>query len=113
MGKHTPGPWEVAIEDPHDCAVFTMNDEFITNVGGSRVVCVPPQKGKHTVAFDMDIANALLIAAAPDLYEACVRMYDSWREWACPICGMDDQECKPDCPWVKMVKAIAKANGEV
>ena len=56
--KHTPEPWAADISDPTDCVIFA-GDEFVANIG-HRVQPV-------TVAFDVDIANARLIAAAPDM----------------------------------------------
>jgi len=68
--------------------------------------------GGRNHAFSEAEANAHLIAAAPDLLEACNEIYNSWHYFQCPICGADDEECKPDCAWPKMVRAILKAEAK-
>ena len=63
--KFTPGPWVADTTDPSDVVVWAVpdpSDKLIANIG-QRVQQVQ-------VAFDCDIANAHLIAAAPDLYAA-------------------------------------------
>lgn len=69
----TPGPWMADITDPSDVVVWAspdprQNDELIANVG-HRVQRIQ-------VAFDCDVANARLIAAAPDLYAAAQAVLD-------------------------------------
>jgi hypothetical protein len=64
MSKHTPGPWEVVSKAGYP-AVF----------GGNRVLCSPggysigELKGDKAKAAEI-VANANLIAAAPEMYEA-------------------------------------------
>ncbi len=62
MNKHTPGPWEKKYDpSTHRIEVNAPDD--------GRCVCfihVPPATG-----FDVCEANARLIAAAPDLLDAC------------------------------------------
>lgn len=74
MSGHTPGPWEALVDDQEDCAVFTANERFVANIGGDRIACISPKDGKHVVAFDMTVADAKLIAAAPDLLAAAKAM---------------------------------------
>ena len=57
MSKHTPGPWT-----PSASRVNANNDE--------RICWIAPLVG-HDVCGDREIANARLIAAAPELLEAC------------------------------------------
>lgn len=58
--KHTPGPWSTASDPCHfdsQTTVVAANGARVAEVTGS--------------AFDEAEANARLIAAAPDLLEAC------------------------------------------
>ena len=61
--KFTPGPWE---------ADFIDRDYPSGDFGYWEVYCVPEDRALCDVhgALDRDAANAALIAAAPDLYEA-------------------------------------------
>jgi hypothetical protein len=62
--KHTPGPWHVGCEDRHDQPqVLSMCGELIAVVA-HECVKQPPELQ----------ANARLIAAAPDMYEALKRI---------------------------------------
>ena len=64
--KHTPGPWRIE----EDFAVENLSDPTYLKIKGSHLIC------KLQVCDDADIrreqeANARLIAAAPELLEAC------------------------------------------
>lgn len=92
--KHTPGPWR-----------------FAQNQMGHITFIIAPadQNGAIGEIYGQDegaMANARLIAAAPDLLGILKRM----TEWAG---GMDADRLPP--PWPEMVaeatKAIAKAEG--
>jgi len=72
---HTPGPWEIRTNPTKYADLFTydvigQNDDY----GKSGV----PFSGKHlAVAMGLDsIEDAHLIAAAPDLYDACRAIAD-------------------------------------
>ncbi len=53
--KHTPGPWEATSRDHPEQGVYGWGFRIATMTGGE---------------LSRDIANARLIAAAPDMYEA-------------------------------------------
>lgn len=92
--KFTPGPWVADTTDPSDVVVWAVpdpSDKFIANIG-QRVQQVQ-------VAFDCDIANAHLIAAAPDLY-AALEMAQLWLD----VDGRFDMQ--------GINAALAKARGE-
>lgn len=69
MSKHTPGPWQTLAEE--------LNRPYI-RVRGTRLgerykianVLAPVYEGVHNREADETRANALLIAAAPMMYEA-------------------------------------------
>lgn len=91
MSKHTPGPWKVGphIDDSvHGCG-------FIVESGGPNI-CITD----YDDATDM--ANAPLIAAAPELLEAL----EKWVAWA-------EQNHENDLViYSAAVDAIAKAKGD-
>ena len=93
--QHTPGPWRV---DPDHCRDVQTSDgaiEICLAEGGKpygiNLFSVPPIEEAH--------ANARLIAAAPDLLEACIVAFH--------------QTCSVGRPkdWEQLRTAIAKATG--
>ncbi|CAM2167918.1 conserved hypothetical protein [Burkholderia latens] len=60
--KHTPGPWEVmnGTVNAEDGSVFCIADCYAPSVG-------PNWSGTDYTGRDYQIANATLIAAAPDM----------------------------------------------
>jgi hypothetical protein len=64
MGKHTPGPWRVSDYDR----------ALIWNEQGCCIVDMTDHEQKCSLSDDTIAANAALIAAAPDLLEACERV---------------------------------------
>lgn len=55
---HTPGPWRIGVPDENGWGIYK-------NSGGYAIAVVP-------IVYDYpQIANARLIAAAPELLEAC------------------------------------------
>ena len=78
--SHTPGPWAVKIGDAEqrsDSRVFQEEDEGFTI---ARVTC----EARNPLQRVEDVANARLIAAAPELITACKMMLLTW--------GSDDEE---------------------
>lgn len=89
MSKHTPGPWKAHFEDAY----------FVTGPDLGRVAMMMNLKGAHGLggrrSGNESAANARLIAAAPDLLDACKAALS------------DDQ------PYIEKCRAaIAKATGE-
>jgi hypothetical protein len=71
MSKCTPGPWEVS-DNPRETTIVGKNGSFICEV--------------QTHLLEEELANARLIAAAPELLDACkkVKSYlishpDNWN----------------------------------
>lgn len=65
--KHTPGPWSV-----NECHVYRYDDEYdetICDTSGA-----PTEAAFMSDVPDRAEANARLIAAAPELLEACKRL---------------------------------------
>lgn len=65
QGKHTPGPWAVNFPGSADIiADFGGNDISVATIDG-------PKDQTHHLVHEEHQANARLIAAAPELLEAC------------------------------------------
>ena len=64
--EHTPGPWHIGQGNGEGC-VFSNSGRMKLGQGGSTLypICTVPEFS------DEDSANARLIAAAPDLLDAC------------------------------------------
>lgn len=103
--KFTPGPWHHIGEDDDDFVVYA-GDEYVTNVGCHSIapVAFPDENG--VVAFDvLTQANARLITAAPDLYEALQLALEYWQH--------RQQRYSRHPVWVQRAcLALAKARGE-
>lgn len=95
MGKHTPGPWTTGGE---------LHGFWAVEDGNGRVIC--QLNGNFTPE-----ANAMLIAAAPDLLallEEAVKYMSCDNE-------LDEPErdlCDNDCLFCLARAAIARAKGE-
>jgi hypothetical protein len=97
--KHTPGPWEAVKWSCHAATTVVTG-----KIGPRVVICECSGHGRHT---DESLANARLIAAAPELLDALERMVDvaNWDE-------MLQSEEQHDAMIVKAEAAIRKAKGE-
>ena len=94
--KFTPGPWKAKYDPQLRAAIEIYNTE-------DRVmVAVLPDRGTIEAMSEIE-ANANLIAAAPDLYEAL--------ETTCEYCIGKEAT---DCPCERCItgKALRKARGE-
>ena len=89
--KHTPGPWRMFDKDWATGAQTIHADVAWTRHPESGLVCSSRTR-------EEDAANALLIAAAPELFEALKAMRMKYGEYACEACDAADA-------------AIAKATG--
>ena len=116
MSKHTPGPW-------------------IHNPGKRHIIAKKPKPHNPNAEYYFDIAevmrigtlevpghgesgaNARLIAAAPDMYEALVACRDMLLEYCMGACILTDEDgfCE-DCEYMEAYEkaraAIERAEGE-
>ena len=93
--NHTPGEWEIRDND------YFPNQKTIETDGSSRVIAVIDKSDEE------DLANARLIAAAPELLAALMVLVDHARE-AYP--HFEDTRGQRDIG--EALAAIAKAKGE-
>lgn len=94
MSKHTPGPWQVGRGG--GCVIASHPVPGITGTDDIEYY------GGHLVAESITPDNALLIAAADDLYEIVRRLLEGW-----------DAECGDVEYLIDDARAaIAKATGE-
>jgi hypothetical protein len=66
--QFTPGPWAV---DPHRCKISIVNPAAVhagSHGGGGKLIASTPVV-KSSVQAPQALANARLIAAAPELYK--------------------------------------------
>ena len=95
--KWTPGPWEAALERGCHGVIAKSLPE-----GGANFVALVGNDDNTPEREPVRFANAHLIAAAPDMYEALDRIQDEL--------GCDDPEC---AMCILARAALAKARGEV
>ena len=109
MAEHTPGPWHILFTSEPDS--FGPGRERYIGKSHEDQVC-------RTVGYDdraKDIANAELIAAAPDLLAACEKLVAEQEE-QCIALGWKSAEQyyaahAADEAFVLIKSAIAKAKG--
>lgn len=100
--KWTPGPW--VISKISETSVTTPNRRGICSTGGYSVNLEFEKIGIENAA------NACLIAAAPELYEALDTLVGTYRKLYEDTQPVDDLDC--DKPFAKATEALAKARGE-
>ena len=93
MSKHTPGPWDFSWEiQPNGCP--TVGHKGL-------MICMVAHSAKDPEQRETAMANASLIAAAPDLLDALEGCLQALRAYS------------PECGQAMMAKAaITKAKGE-
>lgn len=76
MTKHTAGPWKIV--KPENPDVRQIEDRLIYALSGENALHIAEvyqyQNDKNRESNGTAIANAQLIAAAPDLLEACEKL---------------------------------------
>jgi len=102
MAKHTPGPWHI-----EEHGIYVKNRVWVS---ADRVrVAVVDQEYIGGEPATLSIANARLIAAAPDLLAACKSVLVWFERWA-----WDEDEPPASWGWElkdELAAAIAKAEG--
>jgi|SRR5687767_3304088 len=102
---HTPGPWEINEDD--GMAIAKVSHFAIT------APCTPDVGSG--LSREENAANALLIAAAPDLLAALKAVANTDDD--CPMCNRGrlrnlQKTHWPECPFGRAQAVIAKAEGK-
>jgi hypothetical protein len=99
MSRHTPGPWAAVPGTKNKTAyVRGPEQEAIADVL------------KYSVGYKQQEANALLIAAAPEMLEALERQVENIRHWL--DTGIPANAEESESMYNQMFDAISKAIGE-
>lgn len=107
--QHTPGPWSASLDMDgrhHHLAIMTENEAFKEEKWPYHPKIAGVYHGLWNAPRDIAKANARLIAAAPELLEAC--------QYALKHLSSDDKYLKDDALWScvsHFVRAIEKAGG--
>ena len=114
--KHTPGPWEID-QWPFPDEQSRLHETVLKTLpnGNQVVIC----SFEHAAVRESQNANARLIAAAPELLEACEVLVERFRPggihrycWMCKTALIkSDGEHNPSCLYPTFEAAIAKARG--
>jgi hypothetical protein len=116
IAQHTPGPWFIETHKSPNCyPSVTIRSTDKSEWGNPKWICdMPDQTGEEPADFDQklrksyyddpkiaseNLANARLIASAPDMFEALQAIADA--------CGDRDTLLIDQCK-----AALAKAKGE-
>ena len=73
--QHTPGPWTMIDHPPHKCFYVMAGEGHDLNHPGSGETVAEVRKTRH----EQVIANARLIAAAPDMAHALTELVKQWN----------------------------------
>lgn len=102
--KHTPGPWRIG----RDYGAVVADTPIQNGITGSNHV---EAYGGHLIAESISDCNKPLIAAAPELLDALVELFRSYKQLAdCGDSGHWSLEVQPEGQ--KAMAAITKATGE-
>ncbi len=116
---HTPGPWKVFVNDsggewtgwPMSINAPSVHEDCVVVRTGGQY----PYAWDYRVSQAEAVANAHLIAAAPDMLEALEEVVAITENLpVCPFCGAVRvvQKHRPDCLSHEIDSVIQKARGE-
>lgn len=97
MNKHTPAPWKVVKRGKyiHELMIFGSND---------KSVCDAQSTNKGQEPTNEQIANARLIAAAPELLEALIHVESLFG-----VLAVEDLPNIPSKTLVEMIQSLKTA----
>ncbi len=83
--KHTPGPWSCMSESEHEGVYLDDCVHSVSKAAGrADIICLSPSHEDYELSAAMWDANARLIAAAPELYEAVAAVINATRDYLPP-----------------------------
>jgi len=109
--RPTPGPWAEPYDDELDGVPFLVIETDQPTGPKLRNICEVSATYTDDDCFVIDDevrANARLIAAAPELLEACERI----KAEKAPSYHDCIDNGEPECAWCAVFNALAKARGE-
>jgi hypothetical protein len=95
--QHTPGPWEVIKHGRGPLDSITIRRDYTS---GEYVAQIVPTNSDEPLTV---AANARLIAAAPELLEACKLVIKEWERAKISTLSIEEHQ--------SLIAAIAKAEG--
>lgn len=120
MSPFTPGPWTTdGPNEQDDYCIWAGDGAFLANVGTGEKSVEDEERpqGGDCIAFDVTTrANALLMAAAPDLYAALEAV--TRAPFGCRFCDSGSLRAPQskghdaNCGFALAAAALAKARGE-
>lgn len=96
MSQHTPGPWTIEYHSIQD----GKGGQKLAKIHNNEIPIATVNAWTQT-----QVANAQLIAAAPDLLEACKKMIQAFKNQSGLPLGLN-------APYFRIRKAINKAEGK-
>jgi hypothetical protein len=105
--KHTPGPWRVMPEEPGRPYIRVRGTQLGERYKIANVL-LPDYERAHESKVEESLANARLIAAAPDMLAELKRLAAMTR---CAYCGWQKAEVYGHHPGCRLAAVIAKATG--
>jgi len=123
MTKHTPGPWEVGGPFPRLTVIYCEDQgQGFPDPEPPMYGCIADLGTRDPETTDPDdesLANARLIAAAPELLEACrialedaIRVRDFLASASALVPNLEPLPANEELPGMKLLRvAIAKAEG--
>src|ERR1043165_8731778 len=111
--KHTPGPWTAFRHHPNRPCKPGYFWKWANVRSGSRIVCTFHSSVSRFPDLE-NSANALLIAAAPDLLAALVELSDAVEQWGRKVGNHDQpsrEEARVAMAQLAACDALVKARG--
>lgn len=108
--KGTPGKWGFSHSSASDSSTACIEITSTESLHEVAYLQSTPSNIRRyePTSFDRTIANAHLIAAAPELLEALRQL----RDYAEDVCGVCPDDCHEEHPLMLATSAIAKALGK-
>ena len=100
--QFTPGPWKVEPDNYYN--------ERLVSIIIKENVSSADLYAKDSMPYEEYLANARLIASAPELLEACIHAHDALL--SLHVCELDKERCNSLRGELRQAIAKAKAEGK-